>query len=73
MDIIKDQVVHLFRWVILQYVGQPFTPEFHFFVLMDRRLFETDKFSPRRMLTYMWFRRYLRRSIFQRRLLYENN
>ena len=73
MENVNDQIVHLFRWEILRYVAQPFTSEYNFFVLMDRRLFETEEFNPRRALMYMWFRRYLHRRILQRRLLFENN
>lgn len=60
-----DTVVHLFRWELLQYIAQPFTLEYLFYVDMDRKLFD-DEFTPHRVLVYMFFRRFLYRRIHRR-------
>lgn len=66
----EEHVLRLFKWELMQYVAQPFTTEYQFFVAMDRSMFEDETFNAQRILIYMWFRKYLHRRIRQRRLFF---
>lgn len=58
-----DLVLHLFRWHIMQFVAQPFTPEYLFLVHMDKKLCGDDTFNPHRVLFHLYFRRFLQHHI----------
>lgn len=67
-----DKVVHLFRWELMGYIGQPFFQEYQFYVDMDRRLFQTD-FDPQRVLIYLYFRRFLYGPLLKHRFFFDQD